>query len=72
MKRIFTNARFYNQPETIYFKCANELEGFILPYLHSLKDNVMQSDDESEINTAERKSRIKAPGVKKKIMKTKN
>lgn len=71
VKRIFTNARFYNQPETIYFKCANELESYILPYLHSLKDNVMWSDDESDLNQ-EKKNRVKAPGVKKKIMKTKN
>jgi len=30
----------------------------------------MQSDDESDMNI-DRKSRLKAPGVKKKIMKTK-
>lgn len=76
VKRIFSNARFYNQSETIYFKCANELENFILPYLHSLKDNIVPSDDESENNNSnnnnERKMRLKAPGIKKKIMKTKN
>ncbi|KAH9315350.1 hypothetical protein KI387_023977 [Taxus chinensis] len=28
VKRMFTNARTYNSPETIYFKCANRLETF--------------------------------------------
>lgn len=71
VKRIFNNARFYNQPETIYYKCANELENFILPYLNSLKDNVnSNSDDESDPNQ-EKKIRSKIPGIKKKIMKTK-
>lgn len=69
--RIFTNARYYNQAETIYYKCANELESFIQPYLHSLKDNVIISDDESEPNL-DRKGKFKPNSVKKKIMKTKN
>ncbi|MCO5592483.1 hypothetical protein L7F22_046486 [Adiantum nelumboides] len=28
LKRMFANARTYNSPETIYFKCANRLEVF--------------------------------------------
>ncbi|KAH7285928.1 hypothetical protein KP509_33G051500 [Ceratopteris richardii] len=28
MKRMFANARTYNSPDTIYYKCANRLEGF--------------------------------------------
>ncbi|KAI5077371.1 hypothetical protein GOP47_0007195 [Adiantum capillus-veneris] len=28
MKRMFANARTYNSPDTIYFKCANRLEVF--------------------------------------------
>lgn len=71
INKIFANARYYNQPETIYYKCANELESFIQPYLHSLKDNIMQSDDEFDQNT-QRLGRPKSVGVKKKISKTKN
>ncbi|CAD8161559.1 unnamed protein product [Paramecium pentaurelia] len=38
VKRIFTNCRNYNQPDTIYYKCANELERSIDDYLKKLKD----------------------------------
>jgi histone acetyltransferase len=30
MNRIFTNCRFYNAPETEYYKLANNLEKFFL------------------------------------------
>ena len=36
--RIFKNCRIYNQPETVYIKCANELEEYIRPHLESLKE----------------------------------
>ncbi len=29
IKRIFSNARVYNQADTIYYKCANELELYL-------------------------------------------
>jgi histone acetyltransferase len=28
MKRMFNNARTYNSPDTIYYKCATRLENF--------------------------------------------
>jgi len=31
--RVFTNAREYNNVNTVYYKCANELEKYIGPYL---------------------------------------
>lgn len=37
--RLFSNARLYNLPETIYVKASNELEEFISPYLAALKDD---------------------------------
>ena len=36
---IFENARIYNQPETIYYKAAYEMETFIRPYLDKLKED---------------------------------
>ncbi len=38
VKRIFENCRLYNQPETVYYKCAGELEEYIKPHLESLKE----------------------------------
>lgn len=29
MRRIFTNCRTYNDPETEYYKCANTIERFV-------------------------------------------
>lgn len=40
--RIFSNSRLYNQPETIYYKCANDLEDFIIPHLNALKDGSLE------------------------------
>ena len=34
VKKIFTNAKTYNQPETIYYKSAKELEEYITPFLN--------------------------------------
>jgi len=31
--RIFVNARDYNNINTVYYKCANELEKYISPYI---------------------------------------
>lgn len=39
---MFENARAYNQPETMYFKYANELEDYILPHLNALKDGSLE------------------------------
>ena len=36
--KIFRNCKIYNQPETVYFKCASELEEHITPHLNSLKE----------------------------------
>jgi histone acetyltransferase len=44
--RVFTNAREYNNVNTVYYKCANELEKYISPYLEQLKED--ESADESE------------------------
>lgn len=35
---MFTNCRSYNQPETVYFKCANDLEDYITPHLNALNE----------------------------------
>ena len=39
VKKIFTNARTYNQPDTVYYKAATELEDFITPSLNNLKES---------------------------------
>ncbi len=62
---MFTNARVYNLPETIYVKAANELEEYITPSLQSLKDDQMKN----ERSSSEEKVAIKGPGIKKKIKK---
>ena len=36
--KIFRNCKIYNQPETVYFKCASELEDYITPHLNNLKE----------------------------------
>jgi len=43
--RLFSNARLYNLPETIYVKASNELEEFISPYLAALKDDQSRQTD---------------------------
>jgi len=35
--RVFKNAREYNNVNTVYYKCANELEKYILPYINQLR-----------------------------------
>jgi len=35
VKRMFTNARTYNTPETIYYKCANRLDSYFLNKLQA-------------------------------------
>lgn len=42
VRRMFTNSRTYNQPETVYYKCANELEEFISPHLNNLKEGSLE------------------------------
>ena len=49
--------RTYNQPDTIYYRCANELDKYIAPYLNTLKD---------EVNTDGGK---RVSGINKKIKK---
>lgn len=39
VKRIFVNCRKYNQPGTIYYKAANDLEEYVEPQLESLKES---------------------------------
>jgi len=36
--KIFRNCKIYNQPETVYFKCASELEEYIKTHLEALKE----------------------------------
>jgi len=36
MKRMFSNARTYNSPDTIYYKCATRLENFFSTKIASL------------------------------------
>lgn len=68
VKLIFSNTRRYNQPETVYYKAADELESFINPYLNSLRtDKCGFAPDLTE--TEEKKENI--PGIKKKISKSK-
>jgi len=66
--RLFTNARIYNLPETIYVKAANELEEFVTPYLNSLKDDQNKNVERS---VSSEKFPHKGPGVKKRIKKDK-
>jgi histone acetyltransferase len=61
VQRIFINCRTYNQPETIYFKCANDLEDHINPYLNSLNDGTF------EVNPGENK-RPQQKGSRKKTV----
>lgn len=35
---MFDNSRLYNQPETVYYKCSNELQDYITPYLEALEN----------------------------------
>ncbi len=56
--RMFTNARVYNLPETIYVKASNELEEFITPYLAALKDDQSKLAERSYTGS---KSAEKAP-----------
>eukprot|EP00249_Psilotum_nudum_P017446 c26328_g1_i2 orf=716-2554(-) len=35
MRRMFANARTYNSPETIYYKCANRLDAFFMNKLQA-------------------------------------
>jgi histone acetyltransferase len=60
VKKIFTNARIYNQPDTIYYRCANELEKYITQFLNTLKDEKGSQDPEKKVL-----------GVSKKIKKQK-
>ncbi len=74
VRRIFTNARTYNQSETIYYKAANDLEGYINPYLYNLKEDkhgVDEIDEEDSVDHVTKKTKKKMPGIKKKISKHK-
>lgn len=42
---MFSNCRSYNQPETVYFKCANELEDYIKPHLNSFIDGTLEINE---------------------------
>ena len=41
--KIFKNCKIYNQPETVYFKCSNELEDYIKTHLEALKEGKGES-----------------------------
>ena len=49
VKRIFSNCREYNQPGTIYFKSANQLESAVSPLLERLKDRKKGEKEELAI-----------------------
>ena len=38
--KYFLLNRTYNQPDTIYYRCANELDKYIAPFLNTLKDEI--------------------------------
>lgn len=60
---MFDNCRLYNQAETVYYKCANELEEYIRPQLEALKDGTL------EINLGESKRTLgksKKKGIEKR------
>ena len=38
LKLMFENARIYNNPDTIYYKYAHQLEALIQPMLKRLRD----------------------------------
>ena len=37
--RIFSNARSYNDTNTVYYKAAEDLERYIKPFLDQLRDD---------------------------------
>jgi len=58
---MFSNCRLYNQPETVYYKCANDLEDFITTHLNALNDGSF------EINIGDNK-RPQQKGSRKKTV----
>ena len=44
VNKIFDNARIYNQEETIYYKYANQLQGYVRPMLDRLKEATSLSE----------------------------
>ncbi len=38
IQRLFNNCRTYNQPDTLYYKCACNLEEFVRPLLQGLRE----------------------------------
>ena len=46
---MFTNAKSYNLPETIYVKAANELEEYIKPSLNALKDDKTRQKERAQV-----------------------
>jgi len=70
--RMFTNARVYNLPETIYVKASNELEEFITPYLAALKDDQSKLAERSFTGSkSAEKNPARASAGKKKSKKDK-
>ncbi|KAA0184844.1 hypothetical protein HAZT_HAZT000796 [Hyalella azteca] len=59
MMRIFNNCRFYNYPDTEYFKCASALEKY---YKHKIKETKLL--DWSELNDGDEESCSSAQIVK--------
>jgi histone acetyltransferase len=41
--RLFSNCKLYNQPETMYYKCAVELEEYTRPHLQALREESLQA-----------------------------
>lgn len=54
-----SNSRLYNQPETVYYKCANELEEYARPHIEALYKGELLLD--------KRASKTKSKDKKKKV-----
>lgn len=55
---IFDNCKQYNQPETIYYKSATQLQTFIKPYMEKLKDDRGGQPMEVESGVKRKKKKI--------------
>lgn len=55
---IFDNCKQYNQPETIYYKSANQLQSFIKPYIEKLKDDKNNTMEVETSNLKRKKKKL--------------
>jgi histone acetyltransferase len=63
--KVCRNSRLYNQPETVYFKCANELEDYAKPHIDALFRGELLLDKRAS-------SKAKAKSTDKKMKKSAN